>query len=81
MKDLAGGFGTNQIENFRRKEKRCGVTLPLFRLIGTALLFSPRVACLIFAIDKQADERYDLPYSSPFHLSESYPPKKIKSGE
>jgi hypothetical protein len=42
MKDLAGGFGTNQIENIRRKEKRCGgVTLPLFRLIGTALLFSP----------------------------------------
>jgi hypothetical protein len=77
MKDLAGGFGTNQIENIRRKEKRCGgVTLPLFRLIGTALLLSPRVASLIFAIDKQADERDDPPYSSPFHLSESYPKKK-----
>lgn len=75
MKDLAGGFGTNQIENIRRKEKRRR-HFAAFQTHRHGFTFFPRVACLILAIDKQADERYDPTYSSPFHLSESYPKKK-----
>jgi hypothetical protein len=66
MKDLAGGFGTNQIENIRRKEKRCGgVTLPLFRLIGTALLFSPVLLVLYLPSTNKLMNETILPIALP----------------
>jgi hypothetical protein len=81
MKDLAGGFGTNQIENVRRKEMRCGVTLPLFRLIGTALLFSLVLLVLYLPSTNKLMNETILPIALPSIFQSRTQKKKIKSGE